>query len=288
MVGAMPCACYSCPPCRVNRKRLWKSRIILESLRHAENAFITLTYDEEHVPKNGSLQPRDLQLFLKRFRRQLGKEIRFFAAGEYGSDTGQRPHYHLAVFGYRTCLNGRTDHLLQSCCSQCSLVKKAWGQGSVDLGEINEYSSAYIAKYVTKGWTKPDHVELKGRHPEFTRMSLRPGIGAGAMVPVGEAIRKVGIKRVLLTGDVPDSLRQAMQKLPLGRYLKRKLREQLGLPADTPEEAVEAYWKELLKLQKEARESSSDKARFSWKKYLLDTNKQKWLNLEARIKIHNK
>ena len=54
-----------------------------------------------HCPAVGVLYYRDVQLFMKRFRKYLSKHygrenIKFFAAGEYGSKFG-RPHFHLLI-----------------------------------------------------------------------------------------------------------------------------------------------------------------------------------------------
>ena len=65
---------------------------------HPHNAYITLTYNDDHLPANGSLQPRDLQLFWKRLRKARTPGIRYYACGEYGDQTA-RPHYHAIIFG---------------------------------------------------------------------------------------------------------------------------------------------------------------------------------------------
>ena len=77
---------------------------------HEENAFITLTYDDEHLPELGSLKFSDFQKFIRRFRKKLAREdmkahgvvyrrLRFYHCGEYGDKEG-RPHFHAILFGY--------------------------------------------------------------------------------------------------------------------------------------------------------------------------------------------
>jgi len=66
---------------------------MLESLCHEDNAFITLTYDNENLPENATLVPKDLKDFQKRLRYHANIDLRFFSVGEYGEKT-QRPHYH--------------------------------------------------------------------------------------------------------------------------------------------------------------------------------------------------
>lgn len=60
-------------------------------------------------------------------------------------------------------------------------------------------------------------------------MSLRPGIGAGAMLALADALNTpTGAASVALHGDVPTQLRHEGKSLPLGRYLRRKVREEMG------------------------------------------------------------
>lgn len=129
----------------------------------------TLTYAPEHEPPDGSLSPRHMQLWLKRLRRLLPptRPIRFFGCGEYGDETF-RPHYHVALYGVAPL--------------ETELVQSSWGMGHVHLMELNAETAQYLCGYVVKKMTSPDDPRLQGKHPEFTRMSLRPhGIGAGAV-----------------------------------------------------------------------------------------------------------
>lgn len=227
--GLQAFPCGQCDPCLISRTKVWSHRIYLESLKHAENSFVTLTQDDAHLPSDGSLSPLDLQLWLKRFRKAIApKKIRYFAVGEYGDRT-ERPHYHLALFGcgpeYQT------------------LVCETWGRGHVMLAELNISTAKYVAGYVTKKYGRQDLAWLKGRHPEFTRMSNRPGIGALAMPDLAAALLSVEDGRyVALQEDVPTSLEMDGRQFPLGRYLRRKLREELGLPPGAPP-ALLAQWK---------------------------------------------
>ena len=69
-----------------------------ERKSHEFNSFITLTFDDEHMPADRSLNyRRDFQPFIKRMRRRMG-QLRFFMCGEYGDDNF-RPHYHACIFG---------------------------------------------------------------------------------------------------------------------------------------------------------------------------------------------
>lgn len=43
--------CGKCIGCRLQHGQDWSGRILMESLCHDNNWFITLTYDDEHVPR---------------------------------------------------------------------------------------------------------------------------------------------------------------------------------------------------------------------------------------------
>lgn len=104
--------CGKCIACRLAYSRQWADRCMLEASFHDSNYFVTLTYDNEHLPlvetidndtgeiiHNATLVKRDLQLFFKRLRKALPDcKIRYYACGEYGSQT-LRPHYHAIIFG---------------------------------------------------------------------------------------------------------------------------------------------------------------------------------------------
>lgn len=242
--------CGQCMPCRAKRRRLWTHRLMLEGLEARGSAFVTLTYRPENLPENMSLVPLHLQNWLKRFREMISpRRVRFYAVGEYG-DESERPHYHVALYGYDTCIYGRsqyTDKRL-NCCPICDLVRDSWGHGFVYLGELEIKSAMYIAGYMLKKMTKADDVRLKGRHPEFARMSLRPGIGAWAMDEIAHALLTYKLDEKLV--DVPESLRHGKKLMPLGRYLRRRLRERIGRDPGCPESVLEEMAQEMRPLSR--------------------------------------
>lgn len=228
--GSHAYGCGQCQACRSKRRRVWAHRLMLEALCHARSSFVTLTYDEDHLPRTNSLCPADLKNWLKRYRKAIYPErVRYFAVGEYGDTTG-RPHYHLALFG-QGC---QFAPLYQGGCPcvMCSAVRKTWGFGHVLVASLTEKSARYIAGYVVKSMTWPDDIRLNGRHPEFARMSLRPGIGAPAMWDVASEFMKWETHKLLT--DVPTVLRHNRNLLPLGRYLRRYLRKRVGRDEKAP------------------------------------------------------
>lgn len=277
----LPFGCGQCLPCTISRRRIWANRITLESFKHAKNSFVTLTYDDEHLPPGGSLEPRDLQLFLKRLRNQFQSKLRFFACGEYG-DVSQRPHYHAAIFG---C--GVED---------ADKIERSWHHGHTFTGELTPDSAKYIAGYVTKKMTNPENPHhaylLSGRHPEFARMSNRPGIGAFAVGEIADTLTQpAGCDALAEIGDVPHALTVGGKSFPLGRYLRRKLREKLHFPeTKTPEVSLNRWKAEVQELQRNFIESKKTTSKHTsqieaFKQFLIDENAQKVLQLETRNKI---
>lgn len=216
-IGLESYGCGQCTACRINRRRLWCHRIMLEQRKHAHSAFVTLTYSDECLPEGGTLVPRHLTLFLKRLRRAIEPvALRYFAVGEYGDDSW-RPHYHAAVFGI-----GQFSQ---------SVIEKCWPMGYVLVGDLSQQSAQYIAGYVVKKLTNEHNDKLKGRYPEFARMSRNGGggLGATAMQDVARTLNdKYGAQLIAREGDVPSRLLIGGRPFPIGRYLRRKLREQLG------------------------------------------------------------
>lgn len=261
---------------------------MLESVMHADCAFLTLTYDDEHLPEGGTLVPKHAQDWLKRIRRRMEPTpIRFFLVGEYGDSTW-RPHYHVALFGVPSCARGQTEHREAYCCHMCRVFSESWGYGGVDAGSLTIKSAQYIAGYVTKKLTKRDDPRLGDRHPEFARMSLKPGLGAYSMEEVASVLKGEYGDKLMINGDVPHSLRHGVKWMPLGRYLRGKLREKVLASRETPEKAIQAYGLQMRFMFQEARKEDWLNEAFNksgLKGLHLEANKQKIRNVEAREKI---
>ena len=182
--------CGQCLDCRCRHAQEWANRIILEAQYHEESYFITLTYDEYHVPvrfnKNSefvlSLQPKDLQDFIKRLRRQQeyhkDNRIRYYAVGEYGNTT-HRPHYHIIVFGLKVDdleVIGKNKH--GTVLHDSKLIRKIWGLGLTEVSVMNWENAAYCARYTVKklGKAESSFYEDYDLVPEFSRMSQTPAI----------------------------------------------------------------------------------------------------------------
>lgn len=191
--------CGKCIGCKLEYSRQWAVRCMHEASLHEQNCFVTITYDDTHLPYGGTLVKEDLQKFQKRLNKwctsYIGQAPRFFQCGEYGETLG-RPHYHLCLFGFdfydkvRLKENERGEILYTS-----ELLTKLWGRGEHDqqlIGDLTFESAAYVARYVTKkitGSMAEDHYtrildsgEMIQLEPEFVTMSRggrghRGGIG---------------------------------------------------------------------------------------------------------------
>lgn len=269
--------CGRCLHCRINRQQIWRHRIMLEAEKHSNNAFVTLTYDDEHMPLGDTLVPADTQKFMKRLRKALPGKIRFYLVGEYGDQTW-RPHYHVILFGYPACLYGQTRARPGGCCHWCDLIASKWKKGITHCGSVTEASAAYTCKYVLKRLTYADDPRLNGRHPEFSRMSNRPGIGASAM----EDVARVIAQNKIAPEDVPSYLQRGRKHYPLGRYLQRRLRKELGRDEQTPEEVLAVWQDELRSLREAAR---SDEENPAAKHHLLKKYKGRRASKAARFQI---
>lgn len=203
--------CRHCYACSINYAADWATRMACECItnRSDQNYFITLTYDEEHLPiyekidyvdekgkiitfynrgedtwNTGTLQKDDSQKFIKRLRRKLeyqnklGK-FKFFLCGEYG-DLG-RPHYHAILMDckldesqFYDCKIDTNHHDVW----KSKELDKLWGMGFVDVATASWQDMAYTARYVQKKWIKsfkPIDYAINGKDPEYVTMSK--GIG---------------------------------------------------------------------------------------------------------------
>lgn len=217
-IGGVPFPCGQCLPCRINKRRLWTHRLLLESYDHPESVFITLTYSDEYLPPNGSLDKKAVQLFLKRFRKSLEpRKIRYYAVGEYGTQT-HRAHYHAVVFG-AGLLDGEQ-------------VARAWPFGRVHVAECNRHTIQYVAGYVTKKFVKKGDDLVQ----EFSIMSRKPGLGFGAVERLVTLIRDKKYAHLFEGNNaIPDGLRHGSAFMPFDRYIKGKLQFALEIDADATE-----------------------------------------------------
>lgn len=207
--------CGKCIGCRQVRVRAWALRCLHESRMHEASSFITLTYDDAHVPL--SLDYAHFQKFMRRLRKKLGP-TRFFMCGEYG-ETTFRPHFHALLFGRSFSDRQRIgDDLFRS-----PTLESLWQFGFSSVGDVTYQSAAYVASYALKKlsgdaagkrYSRVDQCtgEVVYVEPEFGRMSLKPGIGYSWFE---KYYRDVFMARdgVVMNGKVVPAPRYYMDKL---------------------------------------------------------------------------
>lgn len=134
--------CGHCIVCRVKKTKEWTLRLLMEDKNFDKSSFVTLTYDDYHLPtlpcgKNPLLKS-ELQLFFKRLRKRLDYKIKYYACGEYG-DQFKRPHFHIILFGV-----GFDD-------DDIKLLNQAWQyKGRIDVQPVTSANIGYVCGYVSK------------------------------------------------------------------------------------------------------------------------------------------
>lgn len=183
--------CNNCIGCKIDRSRDWATRCWHEAQMHEDNTFITLTYNDEHLPPDYGLHVRVWQTFMKRLRKSIEPtKVRFFACGEY-APRNLRPHYHALIFGYqfpdlKLWSNKRDNRLYTS-----EALQKLWPYGFSTVGTVTHQSSGYVARYIMKKVAGEDEYSrdyYTRIHPvtgtenqvkkEFCVQSRRPGLGS--------------------------------------------------------------------------------------------------------------
>lgn len=192
--------CGKCPACYRNRRRQWSLRLMLESVHHTTSHFVTLTYDDFDLPRDSLGNPTfdkvQVQKFMKRFRKSIAPyKVRYFLVSEFGS-RGQRPHYHMILFGFPSCLD-IDEYLL-----------KAWTFGFADVGTVTPKSINYVCKYCLAfsdiksldddHYLIGDQIVPRSSKP-FMLCSSHPALGSGYLTPS----QRVRFRNMRMRGKSP-------------------------------------------------------------------------------------
>lgn len=187
-------SCGKCLECVRQKSIEWAFRILDEASQYKDNCFVTLTYNEKHLPVDNSVSRREVQLFVKRLRKALAPvRIRFFACGEYGKKNS-RPHYHLIIFNWYPSdswffkMDGKTKLYRSPQLERCwGLLDKQTNVfdsfGFSTVAKVTYETALYCAKYMNKyQYDKARYLHRRDPSfvlpsPPFVQMSNRPGIG---------------------------------------------------------------------------------------------------------------
>lgn len=179
--------CGGCVGCLNARSGQWALRCMHEASLHKENCFVTLTYDDAHLPSDGSLDKKEVSAFMKALRKAIfPRKVRFFCAGEYGSIRG-RPHFHILLFGISFSDRYQCGTRGEYPVYRSPFLESIWRKGFSEIGTVTIESAGYVARYIMKRGkgAKKVSVDLESGEdlgpvdPEFALMSRNPGIGAG-------------------------------------------------------------------------------------------------------------
>lgn len=180
--------CGQCVGCRADRALQWSMRFGHEAKLYESNLFLSLTYDNQHVPQDYSVKLDHYQKFMKRLRKRFGRK-RFGGCGEYG-DYNLRPHYHLGVFDLDLADKRQVAMRGNYPVFTSETLRELWPFGSHEIGRFTHEAGGYIARYIFKKMTgekadehyrrvSPIDGQVYQVAPEFFTMSRRPGIGQG-------------------------------------------------------------------------------------------------------------
>lgn len=162
--------CGRCPEC-LSKKRLdWFIRLKIELANSTSCYFITLTYNDEHLPHSELGRPcfsvRDVQLFMKRYRKHYEPiKLRYFLIGEYGGQFG-RPHYHAIIFN----LPNKSIYELNQTLAQI------WDNGYTSIANVTDSRLNYVCKYCIQNLQGKKSYSCESEYPPFLS-SRNPGIG---------------------------------------------------------------------------------------------------------------
>lgn len=179
--------------CRINKRREWQARLLLEASTHDHAIFVTLTLADVGTPS--VLSKAHLRPFFRSLR-QIVPSLRHFSVGEYGSKTG-RAHYHAHLFSNTPILD---DH-----------IRSCWPYGRVHVGDTEPASLDYVLGYLLKD-RKAIRWPIEQRFPEFR--SYSKGMG------------KLAFPHLLIDPGndplLPREFKVFNRKWPIGRYFREK------------------------------------------------------------------
>jgi len=149
--------CNNCIGCNERKILDMSIRCVHEKRVHdaSSNWMVTLTYDDEHLPKDGGLIKKDVREFLERMweefpRDDAGNLFRYYLIGEYGSRKG-RAHYHILFFGLRIGdVRHAYDRQGRFPVYESGTLEDLWPSGRIQIDELNETTAKYVCGYLTQ------------------------------------------------------------------------------------------------------------------------------------------
>lgn len=259
--------CGQCLNCKINRRRDWQSRLLLEAASHKYAAFATFTFEDRGI--RTILRRSDVKWLMRQLRFHY-PSLRHFTAAEYGDKFG-RAHYHCALFSDVPLLE--------------SVIRSCWPFGSVDVGNVEPSSLDYMLGYILKD-KKAIPWAVESRFPEFRAFS--PGMG------------KFAISHLLIDGCIlPREFRVFNRKWPIGRYLRDRAKKMGYEISPTETQKLEEYDAQIMrvmldnpslsltesqKIYESFWQKQNEKKQLIQKKAIRDAYKQSHGHIKGRIK----
>ena len=235
--------CKMCTGCRLDHRTDWSTRMMCESQMHDQKHFVTLTYNEENLPDDGSLHQEDMQNFFKRLRFEIRPtKIRYVYSAEYG-DEFSRPHFHAIIYGLEipdlivNGINERGEKLHSS-----EFLDRIWKHGYTSTGAVTSQSCGYVAGYMLKDsqgdYDKrnpyliidPITGEMEERNRPFARYSSRPGIGKAWLEKWPDSVQDDCVRQI--DGSIrplPQYFFDSLEKIKPELYAKLKSKREASL-----------------------------------------------------------
>ena len=147
--------CGKCSQCRKAKVKEWQYRLQDVCDKSASSFFVTLTYDDEHLPRtdlgNPTFCKADVQKFLHNVRKAFEvrkmvdgitrytkcNTVKYFLISEYGPNGSMRSHYHLLMFFSIYISIDDVDKCLSH----------SWNLGYYSVSHVLSQRVTYVANY---------------------------------------------------------------------------------------------------------------------------------------------
>lgn len=232
-----PVPCGRCYACIQNNRKQWTFRLDIEAFYSDASYFVTLTYNDEHT--DGNVYKRDIQLWLKKYRKLVKGKFKYYVVSEYGSKT-YRPHYHAHLF----------FRFNYSKLDLCKHLEQTWLYGQFHIGDTTRGSAHYTTKNHLTKFSVPC-----GLNPTFTLMSKRPAIGSDYIEKRGSFHKSIDNSYVNNNGfkqAMPryykDKLYSKFQKQQIAARIRKEAKELVDFKTwkfEHPNSDVHEYFKYL-------------------------------------------
>lgn len=199
--GGVIVPCLQCLECRIMTQRNKAFCVTNEAKYYKKTSFITLTYNDQNLPVDGSCKADHVVTFIKDLRAYICREsgcfgkrdrsrgcrgmcpkIKTFGCQEYGPALS-RPHYHLCVLGYQfddlsSAKKVTNDWGKSWFTYRSKICAEIWKKGFIEVAHVTPAAAAYVSGYVTKKITgKKAKGYYCGKEPERS-VGVSKGLGA--------------------------------------------------------------------------------------------------------------